>query len=284
MTAGTDQPASSPSAASIHLDNFCLSIGREPLFQNLDFRFPAGQWSSLLGVSGAGKSLLLRSILGLTNGLAHSGISTSGTITTRSDCPRGAADSTDSTDSNGTAGAATTTACAYMAQQDLLLPWLGVRDNVMLGTRLRGEGKPAKEKIARADELLDAVNLLDHAEALPRTLSGGMRQRAALARTLWEDRPVVLMDEPFSALDAISRLHAQDLAARLLKGRTVVMVTHDPLEAIRLSDRICILRNRPARLSAAIVQTGPTPRDVTGSGVPRLHAQLLSQLADNRYD
>jgi putative hydroxymethylpyrimidine transport system ATP-binding protein len=126
---------------------------------------------------------------------------------------------------------------AYMAQSDLLLPWLDVTGNVTLGSRLRG----AKCEKDRAQSLIERVGLAEHAHKRPAQLSGGMRQRAALARTLMEDRPVVLLDEPFSALDARRRAEMQELAAELLDGRTVLLVTHDPGEAARLGHQIAVM-------------------------------------------
>ena len=111
-----------------------------------------------------------------------------------------------------------------------------------------GERAPLVEDREAARGLLRAVGLAEAEDKRPAALSGGMRQRAALARTLMEDRPVVLMDEPFSALDAITRLEIQDLAARLLTGHSVLMVTHDPLEALRLGHRILVMSGRPAQL------------------------------------
>jgi putative hydroxymethylpyrimidine transport system ATP-binding protein len=170
---------------------------------------------------------------------------------------------------------------AYMAQQDLLLPWLDVHGNVTLGHRLRGDALGSADR-DRAATLLDQVGLAAQAGALPATLSGGMRQRAALARTLMEDRPVVLMDEPFSAVDAITRLALQDLAAALLAHRTVLLVTHDPLEALRLADRIYVMAGLPARLEAVAVPAGPPPRDVGDAGVLALQGELLHRLAAAR--
>ena len=108
----------------------------------------------------------------------------------------------------------------------------------------------------RARELLAMVGLAGTERALPATLSGGMRQRVALARTLMEDRPIILMDEPFSSLDAITRYQLQALAADMLSGRTVLLVTHDPLEALRLGHRIHVLSGRPAELDGAIEPAG----------------------------
>jgi putative hydroxymethylpyrimidine transport system ATP-binding protein len=124
-----------------------------------------------------------------------------------------------------------------MAQSDLLMPWLDLPENVCLGARLRGEAAD----LSRARHLLAQVGLSDHLDKRPAALSGGQRQRVALARTLMEDRPVVLLDEPFSALDAKSRAQMQDLAAELLKGRTVLHVTHDTAEAARLAHRVLLM-------------------------------------------
>jgi putative hydroxymethylpyrimidine transport system ATP-binding protein len=109
-----------------------------------------------------------------------------------------------------------------------------------------------------------------------------MRQRAALARTLMEDRPVVLMDEPFSALDAITRYRLQDAAAKLLAGRTVMLVTHDPLEALRLGHRIHVMAGRPARLDDALGPSGDPPRDPRDPEILKLQAELLTRLVSAR--
>ena len=187
-------------------------IDRRMLF-DADIQLPGGQWTCLLGRSGVGKSTILRLILDLETGGRFAGHITA------------------------TDGAALAGRISYMAQSDLLLPWLSVLENVCIGARLRGEAPDA----ARAADLLARVGLADHLGSKPNTLSGGMRQRAALARTLFEDRPIVFLDEPFSALDAGTRADMQDLAAEVLHGRTVLLVTHDPSEATRLGHRIIIM-------------------------------------------
>src|SRR5687768_1704860 len=192
------------------------------LFRDLNFTLSGGAWTCLLGPSGVGKSSLLRLIAGLAP------------------LDRGEVRCSDGKPLAGR--------LAWMGQQDDLLPWLSVLGNVTLGAQLRGE--PADRKQAR--DLLARVGLERQADQLPATLSGGQRQRAALARTLMEDRPVVLMDEPFSALDAITRARLQALAARLLAGRTVLLVTHDPLEALRLGHRIQVMTGQPARIEGVI--------------------------------
>ena len=188
-------------------------IGQQTLFDAAAVRVAAGQWTCLLGRSGVGKSTILRLILGLQTAGQFDG-----TI---------AAD-----DGQPIEGRA-----SYMAQSDLLLPWLTLRENVVLGARLRG----VTPDLDMADAMIARVGLTAHHAKKPSALSGGMRQRTALARTLMEHRPIVLLDEPFSALDAGTRADMQDLAASVLVGKTVLLVTHDPAEACRLGHRIAVL-------------------------------------------
>jgi putative hydroxymethylpyrimidine transport system ATP-binding protein len=238
---------------SIAIDAARVAFDGVALFEDLHLTLHAGHWTCLLGESGVGKSTLLRLVAGL--------------LPPDSDVSVACDD-----------GRPLTARCAYMAQQDLLLPWSSVLDNVTLGERLR-LGRAGGATLERAHALLARVGLGDAANALPATLSGGMRQRAALVRTLMEDRPVVLMDEPFSALDAITRVRLQELAADLLRGRTVLLVTHDPLEALRLGDRIHVLLGRPARLAAPMEMSGPTPRPLHDATVLSSQADLLVRLA-----
>ncbi len=165
-----------------------------------------------------------------------------------------------------------------MAQRDLLLPWLGLLDNVLLGYRLRGDQAELAAARPRAKELLAEVGLSDRSNDLPGTLSAGMRQRAALARTLCEDRPVVLMDEPFAHLDAVTRLDLQDLAVRLLAGRTVVLVTHDPLEALRMGHQVRVLSGSPFAVGPAIELPGAMPRDPADPVLLGLQGRLIAEL------
>ncbi len=232
-----------------------LSFSGRLLFDGLRMTLPGGRWTCLLGPSGVGKSTLLRLVAGLDSG-------GDGTATADAD------------DDRPLAGR-----LAYMAQRDLLLPWLSARDNVALGERLR-RGRIDAETRDRADHLLDRVGLAGQGAAVPATLSGGMRQRVALARILMEDRPVVLMDEPFAALDAITRLKLQDLAADLLTGRTVLLVTHDPLEALRLGHAAHVLAGRPARLGTALTPEGEPPRHPDDPALLALQADLLGRLAE----
>ena len=190
-------------------------IGGAALFGPLRLVLEPGRWVAVLGRSGVGKSTLLRLIAGLETGAEFTGTITAGD------------------------GAKVPPRVAYMAQNDALLPWADVLGNVVVGARLRGE----RPDCGRALALIARVGLADHAAKRPHQLSGGQRQRVALARVLAEDRPVVLLDEPFSALDAVTRAEMQDLAAELLRGRTVLLVTHDPLEAVRLAHRAWLMRD-----------------------------------------
>ena len=241
-------PASPP---ALRLRNARLAFEGKLLFDALDLDLNPGKITCLLGPSGVGKSSLLRLIAGLD--AAASGEVTDG------------------------AGKPLSGRFSYMAQQDLLLPWLTALDNVLIGARLRGN--LGESDRARALGLLERVGLAAAADQRPAALSGGMRQRVALARTLFEDRALVLMDEPFSALDAITRFQLQGLAANLLSGRSVLLVTHDPLEALRLGHRILVLSGRPAEIEEAAVPAGEPPHRPDDPKVMALQAALLERLA-----
>lgn len=218
------------------------SIGGVPVFGHIDLCLQPGKWTCLLGASGVGKSTVLKLFAGLADVVDFRGeITGPGRV-------------------------------ALMAQQDMLLPWLSALDNVMIGTRLRGD-PPDTE---RAMELLERVGLKDHAQKRPNALSGGQKQRVALARTLLEDCPLVLLDEPFSALDALTRLQMQDLTASLLKGRSVLLVTHDPSEAARLGEQIKIMT--PVDLIDITEPGGSIPRPVDVPDVLATQTTLLNYL------
>lgn len=165
---------------------------------------------------------------------------------------------------------------AWMAQDDLLLPWLTVTENILLGARLRKTVTAEKER--RVQQLLADTKLEAEKDALPQTLSGGMRQRVALLRTLMEEQPVILMDEPFSALDTLTRLRLQNLFARLVVKTTVVLVTHDPVEALRLGHRIIVLNERPATKIYQLDLIHKRPRDPADPKMAALHKTLLNHL------
>lgn len=245
-----DQTPISSFDISVRIDH--LDFDARPLFRDLTFDIAGGTWTCLLGASGVGKTTLLRLVAGLLEDVSSASVNCS--------------------DGEALAGRVT-----YMAQQDLLLPWLPVFENVLIGRRLRYETITDTD-IHRTEDLLAKVGLGNDCARLPATLSGGMRQRAALARTLMEDRPVVLMDEPFSALDAITRVQLQDLAAELLADRTVLLVTHDPLEALRLGHRIHVLSGRPVVLDEPLTLADAVPRDLHDTTLLARQAELLDRL------
>lgn len=211
------------------------------LFGPLELALDPGRVTCLLGASGVGKSTLLRLLAGLPTG-----------VTFR--------------------GTARTLPAALMGQDAGLFAWLTVARNVGLGRTLRGE----PDDPVRVAALIEAVGLAGFENRLPAQLSGGQRQRVALARTLAEDRPLVLLDEPFSALDSRLRLQIGDMAARLLAGRTVLMVTHDPAEAARLGDRIVVMS--PAGLSEHPAPAGEVPRRHDAPEVLAAQAALTERL------
>jgi putative hydroxymethylpyrimidine transport system ATP-binding protein len=241
-------PEPSPAPPGLRIEGLALRYAGRTIFENLDFTIGGGEFVVLLGTSGVGKTSLLKIVAGLAQPSA------------------GRVSASD--------GQPLHHRIAYMGQQDLLYPWLTVVQNVMLGSRLRGEAADR----ARALDLLGRVGLSDRAKALPGQLSGGMRQRAAIARTLYEDRPIVLMDEPFSALDTFTRARVQDLAAELLRGRTALLITHDPLEACRLGHHLLVLAGQPATLGPPITVHGPTPRAPDDDELLRTQGRLLRQL------
>ncbi len=217
-------------------------IDQTPIFSDLDLSLKPNSWTCLLGASGVGKSTVLRLFAGLAESVSFNGdLSDPGRV-------------------------------AMMAQHDLLMPWLSVLDNVLLGARLRGE-RPDR---TLAHDRLAQVGLVDHADKLPPTLSGGQRQRVALARTLMENCAVVLLDEPFSALDALTRAQMQELTAELLRECTVLLVTHDPNEAARLGQKILIMT--PSGLVEIAAPTTPIPREINAADVLRAQSDLFNQL------
>jgi len=238
-------------APDIIFDRICLDFGGKPLFQEVSLRLPGGRTTCILGPSGCGKSTLLKLIAGSAS------LPFTGQIHFEPRPEEGRA-------------------VAWMAQHDLLLPWLTLVENVLLGARLRHElSEPLRHK---ALHLIHEAGLTGYEHALPSALSGGMRQRAALLRTLMEERPVLLMDEPFSALDALTRVRLQNLAARMTTGATVVLVTHDPLEALRLGDRIVVLAGSPAQVAEIIEPGGATPRQADDPALAAHYAPLLALL------
>ncbi|MCV6576316.1 MAG: ATP-binding cassette domain-containing protein [Cohaesibacter sp.] len=227
-------------------------FGDKVLFDDLELSLKARQWTCLLGPSGIGKTTILRLLADLA-----AGVSFTGSIETSDGLPL--------------AGR-----LAYMAQTDLLMPWLSVMDNVLIGSRLRAKvSDPDK-----ARSLLTKLELADHLDKKPAELSGGQRQRVALARTLMEECPIVLLDEPFSALDARMRSEMQELAAEWLKDATILLVTHDPAEAARLGESIYLMSERGLR--AVEPPASPAIRAVDDEAMLVCQGHLLKQLREAR--
>jgi putative hydroxymethylpyrimidine transport system ATP-binding protein len=242
------------SAPQIIIRDAYLAYNNAILFDNLNFTIPAKKITCLLGPSGVGKSTLLRFIAGLIteneNILFHGKIS-------------------------GCDNICISQMISYMAQTDLLLPWLTAFENTLLGSRLRGATSP--DHSSKAKELFARVGLKNAEHKYPHELSGGMKQRVALIRTLMEDKPIVLMDEPFSSLDAITRFQLQNLTVELLNNRTVLMVTHDPMEALRIADEILIMSGQPAEISHLSLST-TTPRNLSDKDVMAYQEKLFEAL------
>jgi ABC-type nitrate/sulfonate/bicarbonate transport system ATPase subunit len=229
------------------------------VLQKVDFSAADGEFVSVIGPSGCGKSTLFTLMAGLD-------VPDDGTIEI-GQAP---------IDRN-------THAVAYMPQKDLLFPWRSVVRNVTLPLEIQGVNKP--EAARRAEDLFPIFGLDGFQKSYPFTLSGGMRQRAALMRTVIQDRPLMLLDEPFGALDSLTRTEMQDFLLDIW-GRfrhTIVFITHDVREAIYLSDRIYVMTARPARTRVVIDVPLPRPRAleiVTTPEFAQLEAQLLRTLRE----
>jgi sulfonate transport system ATP-binding protein len=258
---------------------FATADGVRPVLRDLDLVVDAGEILAILGPSGCGKSTLLR----IAGGLDHQ---TSGRVTI---------------------GGAEVTAydrrCAVGFQEPRLLPWRSVAQNIALGLP-RGTARAAGRE--HVDRLLDLVGLAEFAGHRPREISGGMAQRTSLARALARNPSVLLLDEPFGALDALTRLKMQDLLldVHAAEPTTVLLVTHDVDEALQLADRIILLgaeepegsdaeaetgadATRPARPGAVIRQTvvvpGTRPRDRGSAELAELRGRLLDGLGIDRH-
>ncbi len=227
-----------------------------PALDQISFKIGRGEFVSVIGPSGSGKSTICNLITGLIR-------PDSGEIRLNGELINGAV---------GRVG--------YMPQRDLLLPWRTVLDNAILGPELNG--KPRAEARRRARDLLPIFGLEAFAEAYPATLSGGMRQRAALLRTLLLDKDVMLLDEPFGALDALTRREMQrwllDVWARFKP--TILFITHDVREAVLLGDRVVALSVRPGRVTADTQIMLQRPRDDSAEAFIAQQATLIRALED----
>ena len=222
--------------------------GRNELvaLSSIDLDIAQGEVVCFVGTSGCGKTTILNLIAGLDR-------PTGGTVVKRG-------------------------RPALMFQEAALFPWLTVRANIELPMRLAGVAKA--ERRARAEELIDTVHLTGFGGRLPHQLSGGMRQRVAMARAFAQQADLLLMDEPFGALDAMTRdaLHDELDTLRQARGLTVVFVTHNVREAARLGDRIVVLSPRPGRVKAVVDVDIPRPRRIESPAVAGLAREVTDEL------
>jgi NitT/TauT family transport system ATP-binding protein len=227
--------------------------------EGLGLAIAPGEVVAVVGPSGCGKSTMLELVAGLQE----------------PDAGRVAVE--------GAADAASRRAtCAYMPQQDLLLPWRDALGNAALALECQGVGRAEARR--RAEPLFERFGLAEFEAARPAGLSGGMRQRVAFLRTLLPGRPVLLLDEPFGALDALTRTSMQQWLADALAAepRTVLLVTHDVQEALFLADRVAVLSQRPGRVLEELEVTLPRPRSrravVTDPAFAELERRALEVL------
>ncbi len=220
----------------------------------VSFHVLPGEFVTVIGPSGSGKSTLFNLIVGLIEPDA-------GAICLDGDVCH---------ERIGRVG--------YMPQRDLLLPWRSVLDNVIIPLELKGV--PRGQARARARAMLPRFGLTDFADAYPASLSGGMRQRAALLRTLLTERDVLLLDEPFGALDALTRRELQDWLLGVWQQfkQTVIFITHDVEEALYLGDRVIVLSARPGRVVHILSVDLPRPRRRGMVALPQFGQQMTELL------
>lgn len=214
----------------LHIEGLSAAYDGQPILSDVSFDVEEGAFVSILGPSGCGKSTILNILAGVVT-------PQSGTITVDGQPLRQPGEH-----------------FAYMPQEDLLLPWKTIMDNVCLYGTIHKQKAQAREK---AQALFPVFGLQGYEQAYPDELSGGMRQRAAFLRTALCHADILLLDEPFGALDVITRSDMQDWLATMRSqlGKTTLLVTHDIDEAIYLSDKILILNGRPASIKKEIVLT-----------------------------
>lgn len=234
---------------------------RVQVLRDISLQLARGEFVSLLGPSGGGKSTLLNLAAGLD-------IPDEGSITLLGD-PLPACGTTPGKSAP----------IAYMQQKDLLLPWRSLWDNLLLGPEINSPAQRTRME-ATAREMMRAFHLEEFAHAYPAQLSGGMRQRAALIRTLLCGQEILLLDEPFGALDAITRARLQRHLLTVWRkyGKTVLLVTHDVEEAVLLSDRIVLLTGRPGRIKEIVPIHTPQEKRRNSLETLKLRSRILEAL------
>ena len=254
MSPRADALGGSPLAIAVRDVSKSHGRGRDAVvaLDRIGFEVESGEFVCIVGASGCGKSTLLHLIAGLDQ-------PTSGSI--------------------GVSGGGT----SLMFQDPALFPWLSVAENVEFPLTTRG--LPKAERRSKVAELLELVHLESFARRQPHELSGGMRQRVALARALANASHVLLMDEPFAALDAMMRDRLHEELERIVAAArlTVLFVTHNVREAVRLADRVLLLSNRPGRLVAEFDVDLPRPRRIESRGVAELAARVSDCLGNHGH-
>lgn len=227
-----------PSIPKLSLDAVSRTFGDLQVLDRVSFDVAPGEFVSLVGPSGAGKSTLFNIIAGLDS-------PSSGQVLFNGTDARGRRDQT-----------------AYMPQKDLLFPWRTIEENAALGLEVQGMRRA--DARARVREWFPRFGLEGFEKALPFELSGGMRQRAALLRTVVQERSTLLLDEPFGALDSLTRQEMQQWLQEVWAGNewTALLITHDVREAVMLSDRVVVLGPRPASVREIVEVDLPRPRGV----------------------
>ena len=264
---GSDMTSDTDTTTKIRVESLDKSFNvdgyRQLVLDDIQLTVGEGEFVSIIGPSGCGKSTLLNIVAGLDS-------TDSGTVTV-----------------GGDQGVSALGRVGYMQQKDLLLPWRTVLDNAILGLELHGV--PRRQARTRALELTEFFGLKGFENQYPYALSGGMKQRAAFLRTMLMDQEIVLLDEPFGALDALTRVQMQEWLLELWDSlrKTIVLITHDMDEAILLSDRVYVLTQRPGRVTLVLDVDLPRPRSyeqVTEPQFARLKSRLLEPLREKRLD
>lgn len=239
--------ATTTTRPAARLTHVCKSFGPQQVLDDISIDVADGEFVTLLGASGCGKSTLLNLVAGLDT-------PSSGAVEVPGGRP------------------------ALMFQEHALFPWLTAGGNIELALKLRG--MPKAERPAEAERLLELVRLKGAHRKRVHELSGGMRQRVALARALAQDSELLLMDEPFAALDAITRdvLHEELTRVRAETNVAVLFVTHNVREAVRLADRVVLLSSRPGRVAREWQVGIPHPRRIEDADVAALSVEITEEL------
>lgn len=239
---------------TIHVDRATKRFGTLEVLKQVDFRMEQGEFAAIVGPSGCGKSTVLRMIAGLDQ-------PTEGAVSANRQIIKEPHPSR-----------------VLIFQEHALYPWRTVEKNVSFGLELAGI--PKRERKERVDALLEKVGLGGFESYYPHQLSGGMRQRASIARALAMDPEVLLLDEPFGALDAITKITMQNELLRLWEGsgKTVLLITHDIDEAVYLADTIHVMSPRPGQIVETIRSEVPRPRNRNGTDFVRLREKIMTHL------